>query len=64
MIGGYAGILEAKVIMSNREKKLASIDGWPTEHQSDCLQCGIAKRRRHSWFCRVECEDVYVEQRT
>ena len=64
MVGGYAGILEAMIIMSDREKLMASMI-WPDKPVKDnmCLQCGIVKRRRHSWFCRVECEDVYVGQK-
>lgn len=36
---------------------------WPNEPliSSMCLHCGIIKRRRHSWFCRVECEDRYLQ---
>lgn len=64
MIGGHAAILEAGFIMSEREKKLAQLI-WPNEQTKDnmCLHCGIKKRNHHSWFCRDECEDVYVGQR-
>lgn len=51
--------------MTEREKKLALIIDWPDEPVKNdmCLHCGIVKRRWHSWFCRVECEDVYVGQK-
>lgn len=28
-----------------------------------CLMCGIVERRRHSWFCRVECDEAYMKAR-
>ena len=39
---------------------------FPDEPDKDdlCLVCRIAKRRRHSWFCRIECEDKFIEDRT
>jgi len=49
------------MIESEREKKLSSMT-WPKESMRMCLHCGIAKPRRHSWFCRVECEDAYVKE--
>ncbi|MCK5610244.1 hypothetical protein KAR91_50695 [Candidatus Pacearchaeota archaeon] len=35
---------------------------WPAESREDglCLHCELAKRQRHSWFCRIECEAEYV----
>ena len=27
-----------------------------------CLMCRIGKARRHSWFCRKECEVAFVER--
>ncbi len=35
---------------------------WPLAPVKDdsCLYCSLAQRRRHSWFCRVECEAEYV----
>ena len=27
-----------------------------------CLVCKIKTRNRHSWFCRKECEDVFIER--
>lgn len=47
-----------------RDELLASMI-WPTKPTKGnmCLLCGIAKRQRHSWFCRVECEDVYIERK-
>ena len=37
---------------------------FPKEPDKDdlCLVCKIVKRRRHSWFCRKECEDVFVRE--
>lgn len=51
--------------MTEREEKLALVTDWPDEPVRDgmCLHCGIAKHIRHSWFCRIECEDVYVGQK-
>lgn len=49
------------MILSPREKRLGLLS-WPDEPQDKCLECGIVKSRRHSWFCRVECEDVYVDR--
>ncbi len=53
-------------MMTERERKLAFITDWPDKPLEDnmCLHCGIAKRSRHSWFCREECEDVYVGQKS
>ena len=45
-----------------RETLLASMD-WPAEPQEMCLQCGIKQRNAFSWFCRIECEDAYIEER-
>ncbi len=35
---------------------------FPSEPTKDglCLVCKIAKRMRHSWFCRKECERVFI----
>lgn len=45
-----------------RETLLMSMD-WPSQPQPLCLHCGIKERKRHSWFCRIECEDAYVESK-
>jgi hypothetical protein len=42
------------------QEQLDSMD-WPSDPQTLCLHCGIKEPRRHSWFCRIECEDKYVE---
>ena len=36
---------------------------FPSELDEDnlCLICRIAKRQRHSWFCRKECEVVFLK---
>lgn len=47
---------------TDREKQLSSMT-WPAKPQAICLHCRIAERRRFSWFCRIECEDAYIESR-
>lgn len=39
-----------------------SIQNWPAAPLMDgiCLFCGIASRRRHSWFCTDFCEAGYA----
>ncbi len=27
-----------------------------------CLVCRIMERKRHSWFCRKECEMVFIKR--
>ncbi len=35
---------------------------WPDQPREKCLHCEIVKPRRHSWFCRPECEDAYLRR--
>ena len=49
--------------MTEREKLLESMI-WPNkpEPNDGCLYCHIAKRKRFSWFCRIECENEYIKE--
>jgi len=37
---------------------------FPSDPDKDglCLTCRVAARRRHSWFCRKECELAFAKE--
>ena len=35
---------------------------WPSAPREKCLHCDIRPPRRHSWFCDLVCEDLYIRE--
>ncbi len=69
--------LRAKIIKSAKQRpsrlrahvRSITIDDLPAsafpskpDKNNLCLVCRIAKRQCHSWFCRAECEDVFIKK--
>ena len=52
------GVTDNGVDMELTDKRIV----WPDRPTKHCLFCGIAKRRRFSWFCRDECEKAWLLQ--